>query len=62
MAAPSFAEFTRATRITREYGAETQNPAELAQAMGSPGSVYIRPFDRKLDQSWVPQPRADRQS
>jgi hypothetical protein len=62
MAATSFAEFTRATRITREYGAETQNPDELAQAMGSPGTLYLRPYDRKLDQTWVARLRADRQS
>jgi len=52
MACGSFAEFTRATRISRDYGCETGNAKELAQAMTSPGTVFVRPYDRRLDQAW----------
>jgi hypothetical protein len=62
MAASSMAEFTRATRITRDHAAETGNLEEITQAMSSPGTLFTKPYQLQEPQVWTPKLRLDRTS
>lgn len=58
IACSSMAEFTRATRISREFGCETGNADEISRAMSEPGIVFTRPLDHRMPQVWTPRPAA----
>lgn len=60
MACKSFAEFTRATRITREYGCETGNAEEIAKAMSEPGKLFVRSYRANFTNGpWAERERDD---
>lgn len=44
LACRSFAEFQRATHVHRDFGCETGNAEEIAQAMSAPGTLFIRSY------------------
>jgi hypothetical protein len=60
LACRSFAEFHRATRITRDFGCETHSAEEIAQAMTAPGRLFIRSYSgpEKLN-PWIVRERDD---
>jgi hypothetical protein len=55
-----FAEFNRATRITREYAGETGNREEVEKAMSSPGTLFVKPYKGACPANpWEVRERAD---
>jgi hypothetical protein len=44
LACHSFAEFNRATHISRDFACETHSAEEITQAMTAPGRLFIRAY------------------
>jgi hypothetical protein len=63
LACRSFAEFNRATGISRDFGCETGNAAEITQAMAAPGTLFVRslalPVLPNKDNPWIQRKRDD---
>ena len=60
LACHSFAEFNRATRISRDFACETGNAEEIAQAMSVPGRLFIRAYGgAEKANPWVERERDD---
>ena len=61
LACHSFAEFNRATRISRDFASETGNAEEIAQAMTAPGRLFVRAFwpGPKKANPWIERERDD---
>lgn len=58
MACSSLKEFFAATGISRDYGGETGNPEQIAQAMSAPGVPFARGFYTNAG-PWAAIPRRD---
>jgi hypothetical protein len=60
LACRSFAEFNRATGISRDFACETRNREEIAQAMSKPGTLFVRHYTRaEKDNPWTERERDD---
>ena len=60
LACRSFAEFHRATRISRDFASETGNAGEIAQAMTAPGRLFVRAYAGiEKNNPWIERERDD---
>jgi hypothetical protein len=60
LACRSFAEFNRATRISRDFACETGNAEEIAQATSKPGILFVRSYvGAEKSNPWIERQRDD---